>query len=114
MRIMLLIALALIPLSVVACPPSSTHRVICRDTAPDDLVMSCERWSLMVSAAHQFGPQRYIAIMRNYVQGRPMQQQQWIMLFSLDAASFAHANKFRDAQTALDAALVTCGKFGVS
>ena len=114
MRIMLLIALALIPLYVAACPPSSTHRVICRDTAPDDLAMDCERWAMMVGAAHKLTPQRYLVIMKNYVQDRPPAAQRWMMLFSMDAAAFVAQNDFPNADQAADAALVVCGRYEVS
>ena len=114
MRKTLLTLLALIPLSVAACPPSSTHRVICRDTAPDDLVMDCERWSMMVSAAHQLGPQRYLVVMKNYVQDRPPATQRWMMLFSMDAAAFVAQNNFPSPEQAADAALVVCGRYEVS
>ena len=114
MRIMLLIALALIPLSVTACPPSSTHRVICREPASDDLAMDCERWAMMVGAAHKLGAQRYLVMMKNYVQDRPPAAQRWMMLFSMDAAAFVAQNDFPSADQAANAALVVCGRYEVS
>jgi len=101
------------------CPDSPSHRRLCH-VAPD-WVMPCSRWSILVQFAQQLGPERYLAVLDQYMKQQIMTamtpeerqklrlERQYVMGFAGDAALFVSQHTFKHPAHAQTQAMVACG-----